>query len=130
MLQTRLRSLWILACLFRFYEGACTRRGKFFISLPVIQSILLKVKYLRYSSKNPRNLLNMENNYRNAVSCAVNRNENRNKQEIALNFTRKYAVNDFYLPGNIYLFKFNNRNTRKKCEICSMLTIKTPERRR
>ena len=71
----------------------------------------------------------MENNYRNAVSCAVNRNENRNKQEIALNFTRKYAVNDFYLPGNIYLFKFNNRNTRKKCEICSMLTIKTPERR-
>ena len=71
----------------------------------------------------------MANNYRNAVSCAVNRNENRNKQEIALNFTRKYAVNDFYLPGNIYLFKFNNRNTRKKCEICSMLTIKKPEGR-
>ena len=27
----------------------------------------------------------------------------------------------------IYLFKFNNRNTRKMCEICSKLTIKTPE---
>ena len=28
--------------------------------------------------------------------------------------------------GNIYLFKFNNRNTRKRCEICSKLTIKIP----
>ena len=30
--------------------------------------------------------------------------------------------------GNIYLFKVSNRNTRKSCEICSKLTIKTPER--
>ena len=30
---------------------------------------------------------------------------------------------------NIYLFKFNNNNTRKRCEICLKLTIKTPERR-
>ena len=27
-------------------------------------------------------------------------------------------------PANIYLFKVNNRNTRKRCEICSKLTIK------
>ena len=27
-------------------------------------------------------------------------------------------------PANIYLFKVNHRNTRKKCEICSKLTIK------
>ena len=32
-------------------------------------------------------------------------------------------------PANIYLFKVNNRNTRKRCEICSKLTIKTLERR-
>ena len=32
-------------------------------------------------------------------------------------------------PANIYLFKVNNRNTRKICKICSKLTIKTPERR-
>ena len=32
-------------------------------------------------------------------------------------------------PVNIYLFKVNNRNTRKKCKIRSKLTIKTPERR-
>ena len=31
--------------------------------------------------------------------------------------------------ANIYLFKVNNRNNRKRGEICSQLTIKTPERR-
>ena len=30
-------------------------------------------------------------------------------------------------PAIIYLFKVNNRNTRKRCKICSKLTIKTPE---
>ena len=29
----------------------------------------------------------------------------------------------------IYLFKVNDGNTRTRCEICSKLTIKTPERR-
>ena len=33
-----------------------------------------------------------------------------------------------YLANN-YVFKVNNRTTRKRCEICSSLTIKTPERR-
>ena len=32
------------------------------------------------------------------------------------------------IATNIYLFWINNRNTRKKCEICSRLTIKKPER--
>ena len=27
------------------------------------------------------------------------------------------------------MFKVNNRNTRRRCEICSKLTIKIPERR-
>ena len=31
--------------------------------------------------------------------------------------------------ASIYLLKVNNRNTRTKREICSKLTIKTPERR-
>ena len=34
-----------------------------------------------------------------------------------------------YIPANIYLFKGNNRNTRKRHEICSNLTIKKPEQR-
>ena len=32
-------------------------------------------------------------------------------------------------PAGNYLFKVNHRNTRTRCEICSKLTIKTPERR-
>ena len=34
-----------------------------------------------------------------------------------------------YNTDNIYMFKVNNRSTRKRGEICSKLTIKTPERR-
>ena len=34
------------------------------------------------------------------------------------------------IPANISLFKVNNRNTRRRCEICSKLTIETPEWRR
>ena len=30
-------------------------------------------------------------------------------------------------PANIYMFKVKNRNTGIRCEICSKLTIKTPE---
>ena len=30
-------------------------------------------------------------------------------------------------PANTYLSKVNSKNTRKGCEICSKLTIKTPE---
>ena len=32
-------------------------------------------------------------------------------------------------PTNIYLFKVNNINTIKRCEIYYKLTIKTPQRR-
>ena len=32
-------------------------------------------------------------------------------------------------PAGNYMFKVNNRNTRRRCEICLKLTIKTPERR-
>ena len=32
-------------------------------------------------------------------------------------------------PARNYMFKVSNRNTRTRCEICSKLTIKTPERR-
>ena len=35
-----------------------------------------------------------------------------------------------WFPTGIYLLKANKINTRTRCEICSKLTIKTPERRR
>ena len=31
------------------------------------------------------------------------------------------------IPNNIYLFRVTNRNDRKRCEICSKLTMKIPE---
>ena len=37
-------------------------------------------------------------------------------------------LQDFFLAG-IYLLKVNNKNTRARCEICSTLATKTPERR-
>ena len=37
-------------------------------------------------------------------------------------FSKGYAI-------DIYLFKVTNRNARTRCEICSKLIIKTPERR-
>ena len=33
------------------------------------------------------------------------------------------------IPAGIHLLRVNNRNTRTRCEICSKLTIKTPEQR-
>ena len=41
----------------------------------------------------------------------------------AIMFTQKRIVTHF--PANICLFKANNRNTRKRCEICSKSTIET-----
>ena len=37
--------------------------------------------------------------------------------------------NHTYIPAGNCMFKVNNRNTRTRCEICSKLTIKIPERR-
>ena len=34
-----------------------------------------------------------------------------------------------YLSDGCYMFKVNNRDTRTRCEICSKITIKTPEQR-
>ena len=45
---------------------------------------------------------------------------------------QKNIINDFpckceHIRANIYLLEFNNKNTRKRCEICSKVTIKTPK---
>ena len=44
-------------------------------------------------------------------------------------FGKPVIVADAHIPANIYLFKVNNKNTRKRCEICAYLTMKTPEPR-
>ena len=42
----------------------------------------------------------------------------------------KHILHIFFepFPLGIYMFKVNNRNTRTRCEICSKLALKTPER--
>ena len=40
---------------------------------------------------------------------------------------RKEGSQHSPLQAGIYLLKVNNRNSSTKCEICSKLTIKTPE---
>ena len=47
---------------------------------------------------------------------------------INANNTKQKQKNSYSPAGNC-MFKVNNRNTRARCEICSKLTIKTPERR-
>ena len=50
--------------------------------------------------------------------------KNRKKNLLSLNFYLRTQAE--LIPANIYLFKVNSRNTRKKCKICSKLTMKTP----
>ena len=40
---------------------------------------------------------------------------------------RVYMLQGQKIPAGIYLLKLNNRKTKTMCEICSKLTIKTPE---
>ena len=44
-------------------------------------------------------------------------------------FCKIFSIQIIINPVRIYLLKVNNKNTRTRCEICSKLTIKTPERR-
>ena len=53
-------------------------------------------------------------------------------KEVKVIWTGHYFISKLkqvYSPAGIYLFKVNNGNTRTMFEICSKLTIKTPERR-
>ena len=53
-------------------------------------------------------------------------------RETQIHLTNLSHVNNFLFhiyPANIYLFKVSNRNNRKRWEIFSKLTIKTPKRR-
>ena len=45
-----------------------------------------------------------------------------------LHFMQKETDVSNQFQASIYLLKLSNRNTRARCEICSKLTIKTPER--
>ena len=50
-----------------------------------------------------------------------------NKLHYLIYIISRYLISN--TQANILLFKFNKRNARNRFEICSKLTIKTPERR-
>ena len=54
----------------------------------------------------------------------------RNQSIDLWNKPNDWGLYDGNIAANIYYFKVNNKNPRKRCEICSKLIIKTPERRR
>ena len=58
-----------------------------------------------------------------------NKSADVNGQKTCLDGLSRFLAFFYFYPANIYLFKVNKSNTRKKCEICSNLTIKTPEQR-
>ena len=49
------------------------------------------------------------------------------KPKIYRRYVNMFSRRKVNTAGNC-MFKVNNRNTRTRCEICSKLTIKTPER--
>ena len=56
---------------------------------------------------------------------SIKRKQNKIHQSFFSNYDMENPVRNN--PTNIYLHKVNKRNTRRRCEICSKLTIKTPE---
>ena len=52
-----------------------------------------------------------------------------NLQQRLLNEATIIFLMSALIPAGNYMFKFNIRNTRARCETCSKLTIKTPQRR-
>ena len=58
--------------------------------------------------------------------CLLGSNNSRNVFKCT--FSEFHWVFRIKVSGN-YMFEVNNKNTKTKCEICSKLTIKTPERR-
>ena len=70
----------------------------------------------------------------NLGNCNVSKSDNVNEHETSFSKTD----NNYWPPGTFaiagdsrleYMLKVDNRNTRARCEICSKLTIKTPEPR-
>ena len=67
-------------------------------------------------------------NEKSKSELLIIRNINNNLQNRTVNLEKQQSPKNAIDQTSIYLFQVNNRNTRTSCEICSKLTIKTPER--
>ena len=72
---------------------------------------------------------NLQNYFYKIIQERFNIQENKNgtPSSVEYFFKRLGGVVEHLCPAGIYLLKVNNRNTRKKCGICSKLTTMTPE---
>ena len=86
------------------------------------QHILAKVLTPRHKKDYP---VQIKLHVRMFVIHMINRSYEWKMEISALHFETRGKIP---ISVGIYMFKVNNRNTRKKCEICSKLTIKTPQR--
>ena len=89
------------------------------LDMKIINSIIYKIYKISYLKKN----------YIISKKSGVNKGEDALVLwESAFTYS-KLTIEIPAFTAGIYLLKFNNRKTRTMCEICSKLTIKTPERR-
>ena len=94
-------------------------------------------KYHLHNCNRDSNLYNFNKNFHPHIRCRnfhlhkCCRNfllHNCNRNSRLHNCNRKIHHHNWSRnPANIYLFQVNNRNIRKRCEICLKLTIKTPD---
>ena len=64
-----------------------------------------------------------------SVSVKKNPDRKKNQSPNRISWWKQLNKASASFPANIHLFKVNSRSTRQRCEICSKLTVKTPERR-
>ena len=76
-----------------------------------------------------KNLIYRQNYFYKIIQERFNIQENKNgtPSSVEYFFKRLGGVVEHLCPAGIYLLKVNNRNTRKKCGICTKLTTMTPE---
>ena len=77
------------------------------------------------------NNLSSEENAEKIAKSIIDLAKNSIKEHCTVSISSTVPRNDEWNnnPACIYLFKDNTRNNRATCEICSKLTLKTPERR-
>ena len=101
------------------------KQTTFFINFKGLSKKQIKTRLLECEGlilSFPYNAIVKEKNYE--FSQLENISVSRTKCWSACENRSEFSFN----PAGIYLLKVNNRNTRARCEICSKLTIKKPER--
>ena len=103
-----------------------------------VGKIFLKLVKRYFPKENPLHKISNKNTLKVSYNCMGNiasvlsaQNGNilySKKGEFCCNCrSRTVCPFDNKVPAGNYMFKVNNRNLRTRCEICSKITIKTPE---